>query len=533
MSNRLSPESSAAGRWLDVIERAGNRLPHPVTLFVLLALAVVVASAVTSGLGVYVRHPRDGSAIVAVNLLSRANVARMFTEAVRNFVGFAPLGTVLAAMLGVAVAERSGLIAASLEAFVHATPRVLIPSAVILAGILSHIAADAGFLIIPPVAAALFAAAGRHPLAGLAAGYAGVAGGFSANLIPGSLDVMLADLSHDAAAKSGLLPGSYRVQVLGNYYFMAASVPVLVLAGTWVTLRITERRLRRDGANAPRPGATPHAPGARQIDHAPAGESVERIPDALRRRGFMAAFVALMATLALFWLLVGPSWAPLRTDGVTTLQRVKPFLDSIVVHILLLFLVPGLAFGIATGRIRSDHDVAKMMGDVMGTMGTYIVLAFFAAQFINYFSWSNLGAILAISGANALRAIGLTGTGLMIGFVLLTAVLNLLVSSASAKWAVMGPVFVPMFLQLGYAPEATQVVYRIGDSCTNIVTPLMPYLPIILAFARRYNPDIRVGTLLTMMVPYSLAFLASWTLLLTVWMALDWPLGPGVGFHMP
>ncbi len=493
-------------RALDAIERVGNRLPDPISIFVILAVAVLVASWVTARLGVVAVHPKDGSLIVPVDLLTRDGMRRVFTEAVRNFVNFAPLGIVLVAMIGVGVAERTGLIVVSLRTFMASMPRTLLTATVIFSGMLAHLAADAGIIILPPIGALLFAAAGRNPLVGLAAAFAGVGGAFSANVLPSPLDVLLIGFTQEATTASKLLPG-YEPQVLGNYFFLAVTAPVLTIVGTWVTHRFVEPRF-------------------------PAWEPSEehRLADLTpeERRGLGAAGVATLATLGLFLLLVLPPAAPLRGPGATTVTQLKPFFDSIVVLIMILFLVPGLAYGIAAGRIRGDRDVAKMTGESLGAMGTYIVLAFAAGQFVAYFNWSNLGAIVAISGADFLKHLGLTGGSLLVGLVAFSGSLDFFITSASAKWAMMAPVFVPMFALLGFTPECTQVVFRIGASVVNIVTPCFPYLPIIIAAARRYEPKAGVGTIISLMVPYSIAFAVCWTALLLLFYALNWPIGPGV-----
>ncbi len=512
------PVSRGLTRALDVIERVGNRLPDPATLFVLLAVLVLAASWIAAHFGVHAVHPKDGTLIEAVNLLDRAGIRRIFTDAVKNFMGFAPLGIVLVAMIGIGVAEPSGLITVTLRAMVMSVPRGMLTATVVFAGILAHLAADAGIVVLPPIAALLFAAAGRHPLAGLAAAFAGVTGGFSANFIPNTLDVLLIGFTQEAVRSSNLMPG-YEAQVLGNYFFLAVSTPMLVILGTWVTHRFVEPRL---GSWTPPEGtlAGAHADSLAALDGA-------------ERRGLVAAVIALVATLAVSALLVLPEGAPLRAEGATLIERLKPFFDSMVVFVMVLFFVPGLAYGIASGRIRSDHDVTKMTGDTLGTMGTYIVLAFAASQFVAYFSWSNLGAILAIQGAHALKGMGLDGGMLLVVFVGFAASLNLLITSASAKWAILAPVFVPMFMLLGLTPEGTQVVFRIGDSCTNIITPLLPYMPFILAAAQRYDPRAGTGTLISLMLPYSAVFIVSWTALLLTFYFLGWPIGPGVHLRLP
>jgi len=509
-----APRADSRRIWtsaLDVIERVGNRLPDPITIFVILAGVVLLASWLCARFGVTAVHPKDGSIIAAVNLLDRDGVRRIFTEAVRNFMNFAPLGIVLVAMIGVGVAERTGLIALTLRAFMSSMPRTLLTATVVFSGMLAHLAADAGVIILPPIGALLFAAAGRHPLAGLAAAFAGVAGAFSANVLPSPLDVLLIGFTQEATKASKLLPG-YDPQVLGNYYFLAVTAPLLTIVGTWVTHRFVEPRL---------------GPWQKQEEHHLADMTPEE------RRGLGAAGVATLLTLAVFLLLVLPAQAPLRGPGATTIATLKPFFDSIVVLIMILFLIPGLAYGLASGRIRSDRDVAKMTGESMGSMGTYIVLAFAAAQFVTYFNWSNLGAIIAIGGANFLKGLGLAGAPLLVGLILFSGSFDFFVTSASAKWAMMAPVFVPMFAMLGYTPECTQVVFRIGASVVNIITPCFPYLPIIIAAGRRYDPKFGTGTLISLMVPYSLSFLVVWTLLLLVFYGLNWPIGPGVMMRLP
>jgi len=495
---------------LDAIERVGNALPNPATLFLIMAALVVAASAVTASLGVTVLHPKDGSTIAAVNLLSRDGIRRMLTDAVRNFVGFAPLGTVLVAMIGIGVAEATGLIGVAMRAFVMAMPRSLLTAAVVFTGVNANQAADAGIIVLPPLGAMLFAAAGRHPLAGIAAAFAGVAGGFSANLLPSTLDVLLAGFTQEAVTASKLLP-DYRVQLLGNYWFMLAATPLLTVLGTWVTHQFVERRLGDWKTGAP-------------AGHDPL--------TAAERRGLVIAAAATLLTALGFAALVAPGWGPLRVEGATTLDRLKPFFDSMVTLILLAFFIPGLAYGLAVGKIRSDHDVMRMTAEAMAAMAGYIVLAFCAAQFVSYFAWSNLGSIVAISGAGLLKSVGLENGPLLAGFVLFAAALNLLITSASAKWAILAPVFVPMFTLLGFTPEATQAVFRVGDSSTNIVTPLMPYMPFVLAAAQRYDPKAGTGTLITLMLPYSVVFLVMWTALLLAFYTLGWDIGPGVGIRL-
>jgi aminobenzoyl-glutamate transport protein len=408
-------------------------------------------------------------------------------------------------MIGVGVAERSGLFAAGLKALVASVPPWLLTTALVFAGVNADIAVDAGYVILIPLGAVLFAGIGRHPLAGLAAAFAGVSGGFSSNIFLTPLDPLLAGLTQEAAR---LYDPQYTVPVTANYYFMVASVFLLTFVGVWVTVKIVEPRL---GAYQ----------GAGQ-------ESFKRLSRE-ERRGLVAAGIALGIEIIILLLFTLPQNGLLRDPK----GGLEPLFQSMVILMALGFLFPGLAYGLVTGTIKSNQDAAKMVEETMGTMGSYIALAFVASQFVAYFGWSNLGLISAINGANFLQATGLTGIPLVCLFIVVCALIDLLIASASAKWAVMGPVFVPMFMIMGYSPELTQAVYRIGDSVSNIITPLMPYMPLIIAFAQKYEPKIRIGTLVALMVPYSMAFILSWTLLLAVWLLLGIPLGPGASLTYP
>jgi aminobenzoyl-glutamate transport protein len=499
-------------RFVDMIERVGNRLPDPITLFVLLALIVVVVSWIAARAGVTAVHPATGEAVSVVNLMSFEGLRRMLTGAVGNFTAFPPLGLVIVVIIGIAVTERSGLIGVALKRLVTAVPPYLLTMTVVFAGVMSSMAVDAGYVVLVPLGAMIFAAVGRHPLAGFAAGFAGVSGGFSANLLITSLDPLLAGISTEAAR---LIDPTYEVNSTSNYYFMIASVVLLTLLGTWVTARFVEPRLGEWDSSQ-----------AGELLPPETGEITEQ-----QRKGLVAAGIALVAMLALFALLVVPAGAPLRDPEAAgaefLVQRIRPFFESIVTLIMIMFLVTGLAYGIVAGTIRSDRDVARMSSEGVAILGSYIVLAFAAAQFIAWFNWSNLGLILAIDGASALKAIGFTGLPLLLSFVVVAAFINLFIGSASAKWAVMAPVFVPMFMLTGYSPEVVQVSYRVGDSVTNIITPLMLYFPVILVFAQRYDRRAGLGTIVSLMLPYSVVFFVGWVLMMAVWLLAGIPLGPG------
>ncbi len=490
-------------RVLDGIERVGNRLPHPVTLFAIFCLLIMVASAIFANLGVQVDDPvNEGEVLQVKNLLSAEGIKYMFESAVSNFTGFAPLGTVLVTMLGIGLAERSGLISAGLRALVMSVPKQLMTAALVFGGIMSSMAADAGYVVLTPLGAVLFAGMGRHPLAGLAAAFAGVSGGFSANLLLTSLDPLLGSLTQEAAAT---LDPAYAGQInfAMNYYFMIASVILITLIGTFVTEKIVEPRLGKYKG---------------EVEETAEGLKPEE------KKGLWAAFAAFIVTGFIVSLLVVPEWGPLRGEGSII---DSPFFHSLVPVILIMFFVPGLVYGMITKTIKNDKDVANQMSDTMATMGSYVVLAFIAGQFVAYFKETNLGIVLAINGAEFLESTGFKGIPLILTFILISGIINLFIGSASAKWAIMAPVFVPIMMGLGYSPELTQAVYRISDSTTNIISPLLPYFAIIIAFAQKYDKRVGIGTLISTMLPYSIFFTIGWVLMLIVWMFTGLDLGPG------
>ncbi|WP_156855210.1 AbgT family transporter [Oceanobacillus sp. AG] len=495
-------------RSLDKIESAGNKLPHPATLFAILALSVILLSAALQPLGISVEHPGEEGTIVEIkNLLSAEGIQYIFTSMTDNFIGFAPLGVVLLTMLGIGVAERTGLISALLRGFVLSIPNRFITLGLVTAGIMSSVASDAGYVVLPPLGALIFAALGRHPLAGLAAAFAGVSGGFSANLLLSGTDAMLGEMTIAAAA---IIDPAYaaNMNIAMNWLFIAVSVFVLAVIGTWVTEKIVEPRL-----------------GSYKGEYKEELEGLE----ATEKKGLIWAGVATIIGVVLALLLVLPKGAPLRgTEGDAMAQIVQsPFMSSLVPIIAIIFFIPGLVYGIVTKSIRSDKDVAAQMSDTMASMGTFIVLAFTAGQFVAYFNETNMGLVLGVYGAELLTSVKLTGIPLILLFILITAFINLFIGSASAKWAMMAPVFVPIMMQLGYSPELTQMAYRIADSSTNIISPLMTYFAIIIAFAQKYDKKMGIGTLISTMVPYSMFFLIGWTLMLIIWMLLGIPLGPG------
>jgi aminobenzoyl-glutamate transport protein len=517
-----SAAADGARGWLDRIERLGNALPDPTTLFLIGAVAVVLLSALAAGLDWSVEKtlsrelidPHSGEArrelvtvpVRAVSLLSADGVYWMLESMVENFVTFPPLGVVLVGMLGIGLAEKTGFIGALLHAVLVAMPAQLLTPAIFFVGVMSSMGLDAGYVVLPPVAAALYHSVGRSPLVGLAAVFAGVSAGFSANLFLTSLDPLLAGLSTESAH---LVDPRYTVAATANLYFMIASTLLLTGVGWAVTAWWVEPRMH---------GKPPEEGGP---DPERAAEDVAPL-EPEQRRGLALAGAAALLTLALFAAAVWLPAAPLHGAA----GRFPRWVAVIVPLIFLAFLVPGLVYGMATGSVRSDKDVARLMGETMAGMGPYIVLAFFAAQFIAYFAHSGLGEMLALTGGRALARAQLPDASLMIGFVGVVMLANLLIGSMSAKYAFFAPVFVPMFMQVGVSPELTQAAYRVGDSVTNVITPLNPYVVILLVFMQRYVPRAGIGSLVALMLPYTLAFAAAWSLLLVVWIASGADLGP-------
>ncbi|HJB78310.1 MAG TPA: AbgT family transporter [Candidatus Nosocomiicoccus stercorigallinarum] len=506
-------------RFLDFVEKSGNKLPHPVTLFFLLAVLTLVASAILSAIGISVVHPGDQNEIIEVNnLLSKDGITYIFESMVDNFINFAPLGVVLTTMLGIGIAERSGLISAALRGFILAIPKSLITAGLVFAGIMSSLASDAGYVVLPPLGAVIFLALGRHPIAGLAAAFAGVSAGFSANLLLSGTDAMLAELSMDAAM---MIDPAYveTMNVAMNYYFIAASVFVLTIVGWFVSDKIVEPRL-----------GTYDSKYLNTDD----SEDMHALND-LEKKGLLYAFISIIVSVLLVSLLVAFPFSPMRGDEGSYMDQIiqSPFMSSLVPIIAILFFIPGLVYGLVTKTIKGEKDVAHQLTDTMNTMGTIIVLAFTAGQFVAYFAESNIGMVIGVYGAELLESLNLKGIPLIIGFILVTAFINLFIGSASAKWAMMAPIFVPILMQLGYSPELTTMAYRIADSSTNIITPLMTYFAVIIAFANKYVKDIGVGTLISIMLPYSIFFLITWSIFLIGWMLLGLPLGPNAPIIYP
>lgn len=504
------PRKGGFQSFLDWVERVGNKMPHPAMIFVVLCVAIVIISHLCAMIGVnaditMVDKVKGGTHLTnvkAVSLMTPEGIRYMFESAEKNFTGFAPLGTVLVAMLGVGLAEETGLIQAVLRKTVMSAPPKLITVIVVLAGIMSNIASDAGYVVLIPLGAMIFASFGRHPLAGIAAAFAGVSGGFSANLLIGTTDPLLGGITTEAAK---LIDSSYVVEPTANYYFMVASTFLITIIGTFVTDRIVEPRLGKYSGP--------------QVDKSSGNLSSEE------KKALKASRIAFIIFLLVMAVMLVPQNGILRDPETHKIIGKTPFMNALVPIIAIFFFVPGVAYGISIGKIKNSKDIANAMAKAMSGMGGYLVLVFFAAQFVAYFGKTNLGTILAFKGAEFLESTGFVGIPLLLSFIIVAAFINLFMGSASAKWAIMAPIFVPMFMAIGYSPEFTQAAYRIGDSCTNIITPLMSYFALIVSFAEQYDEDTGIGTLISTMLPYAILFLIGWSILLIVWYVFGIPIG--------
>ena len=516
------------------IERTGNKLPDPVFIFFYLIAGLIAISAIAAMLGTSAVHPTQideatGAPVViaAQSLLSPDNIRRLWVEMPATFTHFHPLGYVLVVMLGAGVAERSGLFGTAMRAGVRNAPKYLLTPAVALTAMIGNLAADAAYVVLIPLAGVIFAAAGRHPIAGIAAAFAGVSGGFSANLLPGQLDALLFGITQEAAQA---LDPAWQMNIAGNWFFIVGMTFVFLPVIWYVTDRIIEPRL---GAYNPA-GKAALAAGGTPVEGTEGEGDLDAPLSEGQKSGMRWAGLAVLGVVAL-WLFFtfGPGTPLIDEEAAVPEARLTPFYQSLVAGFFILFLAAGWAYGRKAGTIKDHRDLVKMMSESMGDLAYYLVLAFAAAHFVAMFNWSNLGLITAVHGADGLRTLALPAPILLAVIVLFSAALNLLVGSASAKWALMAPVLVPMLMLLGISAETTTAAYRVGDSATNIITPLMVYFPLILIFCQRWNKDFGLGSLAAMMLPYSMWLLGAGVALMMVWVGLDLPLGPNASVFAP
>ena len=513
MSESETPKPGRTERALAAVERVGNSLPDPAVLFIALLFIVWILSWMLSALSFDVIDPRNGQALVVNNQLSGAALTAFLSVMVTNFTHFHPVGVVLVAMLGIGVAEHTGFINAGLRAMMAVTARWLLTPMVILVGIVSHTAVDAGYVLVIPLGGIIFYAAGRHPLAGIAAAFAGVSGGFSANFVPSALDPMLQGISQAGAQ---ILDPNIVLNPLNNYFFTTISSVLIVGFGWYLTDRVVEPRLRDNELDG-------------DLEDLPTMEALQDN----ERRGLRGALIAMLLGIVLLIVTALPAGSAWRSpDGILT-SGAAPLMRSIVPLIFLLFLLPGVVYGVMSGTVKSSRDLIEGMTKAMTGMGYYLVIMFFIAQFIYAFGQSNIGVLMALKGAAALKAMAMPAALTITGIIFLTGFINLFVGSASAKWALLAPIFVPMLMTLGISPDLAQAAYRIGDSSTNIITPLMPYFPLVVVFCQRYVKSTGIGTVTAMMLPYSVTFLIVWTIFLLLYWMIGLPLGLQASYTYP
>ncbi|MBV5139731.1 AbgT family transporter [Staphylococcus xylosus] len=506
MSLNSKEKPTLINRFLNIVEKIGNRLPDPSILFCLMCLGLAVLTWIISFFSITVKHPGSGDTIAIKSILSSDGLSMILNDAIKNFSEFPALGLVLAVMLGIGVSEKTGYFDKLMIQVVHKAPKKIIIPVIILVGILGNAAGDAATIVLPPLTAMVFIKLGYHPIAGLAMAYASALGGFSANVMIGMSDALLYAFTEPAAK---IVSDNVHVNVAMNWYFIAASIIVLLPSVYWVTMRFV----------IPRLGTYDTSNSDIKVDEENKGLTPEE------NKAVFWANISFFAMIALLILLAIPQNSFLRNAKTGSLLNDAPIINGVGLIILVLFLVPGLVYGIKMKVFHNSKDLGKMLADSMGSMGSFIVIVFFAAQLLAFLEWSNLGVIVAVKGASLLQ--GQNGIVLILGIIILSGLINLLIGSASAKWGILAPIFIPMLMLVGFHPAFTQMLYRIGDSISNPITPMMPYLPLLLSYAQKYDKHMKLGSLLSSLMPYTIILSIVWPLFMIIWYLLGWPLGPG------
>lgn len=511
MISNTKGKPTLINRFLNIVEKVGNRLPDPSILFFLMCVGLAILTWVVSLFQISVKHPGTGDTIAIKSILSKDGLSMILNDAIKNFSEFPALGLVLAVMLGIGVAEKTGYFDKLMIQVVHKAPKNFIVPVIIIIGIIGNAAGDAAPIVLPPLAAMVFIKLGYHPIAGLAMAYASALGGFSANVMIGMSDALLYAFTKPATS---IVSDSVHVNVAMNWYFIAASVLVLLPSVYWVTMRFVIPRLGKyDDSNS-----------SIQAD-----DSNSKLTPQENRAVFWAN-ISFFVLIVLLIILAIPQHSFLRNANTGSLLNDAPIINGVGLIILVLFLVPGLVYGIMVKEFKNSKDLGEMLADSMSSMGSFIVIVFFAAQLLAFLEWSNLGIIVAVKGASILQ--GQNGVVLILGIILLSALINLLIGSASAKWGILAPIFIPMLIIVGFHPALTQMLYRIGDSISNPITPMMPYLPLLLSYAQKYDNDMKLGSLLSSLMPYTIILSIVWPLFMIAWYLLGWPLGPGSPLHV-
>ncbi|MBA1353858.1 AbgT family transporter [Staphylococcus cohnii] len=506
MASNIREKPTMINKFLNIVEKIGNKLPDPSILFFLMCLGLAIITWIVSLFHVTVKHPGTGNTIAIKNILSKDGISMILNDAIKNFSEFPALGLVLSVMLGVGIAERTGYFDKLMVQIVHKAPKQIIVPVIILIGIIGNAAGDAAPIVLPPLTAMVFIKLGYHPIAGLAMAYASALGGFSANVMIGMSDALLYAFTEPATK---IVSDKITVNVAMNWYFIAASVAVLLPAVYWVTMRFV----------IPRLGSYDDTQSNIKIDDDNHGLTSKE------SKAVFWANISFITTLILLILMAIPQNSFLRNAKTGSLLNDSPIINGVGLIILLIFLVPGLVYGIIMKEFNSSKDLGKMLSDSMASMGSFIVIVFFAAQLLAFLEWSNLGMIVAVKGAEVLQ--GQNGIVLILGVIFLGALINLLVGSASAKWGILAPIFIPMLVIVGFHPAFTQMLYKIGDSISNPITPMMPYLPLLLSYAQKYDKNMKLGSLLSSLMPYTIILSIVWPIFMIIWYLLGWPLGPG------
>lgn len=503
--NQVKHKVSFVNRFLNIVEKAGNRLPDPSILFFLLCAGLIVLSWLISLFGVSVKNPGTGKTVEVTSLISREGFGKILSESVKNFSEFPALGLVLAVMLGIGVAEKTGYFDKLMILIVNKTPKKVIVPIIIFVGIVGNAAGDAAPIVLPPLTALVFIKLGYHPIAGLAMAYASALGAFAANISLGMSDALVYAFTKPAAE---IIDKDIHLNVAMNWYFIAASSFILLPVIYFVSMKIVIPRL-----------------GKYEVEGEAAISVQENEISTKENKALKFANISFLVVLAILLALSIPENGWLRNAETGSLIEKSPLMDGVGIVILIVFFVPGFVYGVVSGKIKNTKDLGKMLTESMATMGSFIVIVFFAAQLLAYLEWSNLGVVISVKGAELLQ--GQNGITLIIGLIILSSIINLLIGSASAKWAILAPIFIPMFMLLGYHPAFTQMIYRIGDSITNPITPMMPYLPLLLSYAQKYDKNMKLGTLLSSLMPYSIVLGIVWPIVMIIWFLLGLQLGPG------
>ena len=490
------------------VEIVGNKLPDPVTIFVILIVLLMILSVFLQGISA--KSPVDGKDVIITSLMSKENLAKLLMEMVAKFQGFPPLGMVLMVMIGAGVAIKTGLLDVLMRASIVKVPDKFVTAAILTVALLADGAGDAGFVILPPLAAIIYVSMGRNPLVGMFVASAAVSIGFATDFFINMTDVLFAAFTIPAAQ---LVDPSYQATPAMNWYYMIPANIVVLITLVYVSDKIVAPRMAK-------------IEGIKLL----AGQGEQQEITSVQKKGLLWAGISALAILLVTAALcIGPDAFMRDPVSGSLLAWESPLMQGMIPLMTLLFLLPGIVYGVITGSIKSDRDVVRIMSESMAEMGGYIVIALVASIFIALFAWSNIGFVLSILGAEFIKGVGLSGVSLLIALILLTVVIGIFIGSASAKWAILAPVFVPMLMLLGYDPAVTQIAFRIGDGIANPISPLFVFFPMILAYAKQYKSDIGIGTIISNMIPFTVASFIVLTAVMMVFIIFQIPVGPGSG----